>query len=110
LEALLSRIEHALGRTREEDRYAPRTLDLDLLLYLPDDATNPATQFTHRSAERTHPDVFSRGFVAFPLFELAPDLLLPPTDTPLAEVVESLDGPGGEPEPRFTNSLRRRFL
>jgi 2-amino-4-hydroxy-6-hydroxymethyldihydropteridine diphosphokinase len=110
LEALLGRIEDALGRRRQEDKYAPRTLDLDLLLYLPDEATESVLESNQRFAQRTHPDVFSRGFVAFPLFELAPELSLPPDDNPLAQVVEALDGPGGEPEPRFTKNLRRRFL
>jgi 2-amino-4-hydroxy-6-hydroxymethyldihydropteridine diphosphokinase len=110
LEALLSRIEDTLGRTRGEDKYAPRTLDLDLLLYLPGDATDSVLVSTERSAQRTHPDVFSRGFVALPLFELAPDLNLPPTGTPLTVVVESMEGPGGAPELRFTNGLRKRFL
>jgi len=85
LNALLAEVEDALGRERTEDRYASRVMDLDLLVYV----AAPELENTP-----THPDVFSRGFVALPLFELAPDLLLPPDDRPLAEVAALFDGPG----------------
>ena len=48
--------------------------------------------------------------MALPLFELAPDLLLPPDDRPLAELVRQFPGPGGEPLVEFTEALRSRFL
>ena len=70
LESLLGRVEEALGRVRELDRDAPRPMDLDLLLYLPGDP--------EEEIRPPHSDVFARAFVALPLFELDPDLLLPP--------------------------------
>ena len=64
--AELNRIELHLGRVRTE-RYSPRTIDLDILLYdsfiiNTDDLTIP------------HPQMHLRSFVMQPLSQLAPDL------------------------------------
>ena len=65
----LQQIELTHGRDRPY-RNAPRTLDLDLLLYADyliatDDLTVP------------HPRLHERAFVLLPLHELAPELLIP---------------------------------
>ena len=67
--AALLEIEHDFGRRREY-RNAPRTLDLDLLLY--DDAVidRPHLQIPH-------PRLHLRAFVLVPLAEIAPELRLP---------------------------------
>lgn len=60
-----------LGHGRERPfRYAPRTLDLDLLLYA--DVLLDSPELTV-----PHPRLHQRAFVLRPLLELAPDLLLP---------------------------------
>lgn len=63
--AQLQRLELAFGRKRPY-RHAPRTLDLDLLLY---------GQRQLASAELTvpHPRLHERAFVLAPLADLAPD-------------------------------------
>ena len=68
LQALQS-IEDAHGRERAE-RWGPRTLDLDILLFanecmVSDQLTIP------------HPRLQQRNFVLYPLFDLAPELALP---------------------------------
>jgi 2-amino-4-hydroxy-6-hydroxymethyldihydropteridine diphosphokinase len=63
--ARLQRIEHALGRRREQF-HAARTIDLDLLLYA--DA-----QCDTESLKLPHPRLHARRFVLAPLVELAPD-------------------------------------
>jgi len=66
----LQRIENRFGRDRAaEERWGPRTLDLDLIAY--DDATI-------RTAELTlpHPRLFERAFVLVPLAEIAPDRVI----------------------------------
>lgn len=68
LSTLLS-IENNLGRTREE-KWGPRTMDLDLLLYGSKVINNPHLRVPH-------PRMTERAFVLVPLAELCPDLVLP---------------------------------
>ena len=68
--ALLERglqIERALGRNRrQEQRWGPRKVDIDLLAY--DDVRLDAPELT-----LPHPRLFERAFVLVPLIEIAPD-------------------------------------
>lgn len=66
----LQRIEHRHERDRTGPRWGPRTLDLDLLLY--GDAIISSETLTV-----PHPGVLERGFVLYPLFEIAPGLHVP---------------------------------
>ncbi|MDP1634165.1 MAG: 2-amino-4-hydroxy-6-hydroxymethyldihydropteridine diphosphokinase [Gallionellaceae bacterium] len=68
LDALLA-LEHECGRTREF-RNAPRTLDLDVLLY--DDMVHHEHGLTI-----PHPQMHLRAFVLQPLLEIAPDCAIP---------------------------------
>ena len=65
----LQSIELAQGRVRNE-RWAARTLDLDLLLY--GDACIDLPQL-----QVPHPRLCERNFVLYPLHDIAPDLVLP---------------------------------
>jgi 2-amino-4-hydroxy-6-hydroxymethyldihydropteridine diphosphokinase len=63
----LHRIEQRFGRDRaREQRWGPRSLDLDLLAY--DDVSLDAGGLT-----LPHPRLFERAFVLVPLAEIAPD-------------------------------------
>ncbi|BBI99040.1 2-amino-4-hydroxy-6-hydroxymethyldihydropteridine diphosphokinase [Ferrigenium kumadai] len=68
LQALLQ-IEHDHGRERTF-RNAPRTLDLDVLLY--DDL-----QLHEHGLTIPHPQMHLRAFVLQPLLEIAPDCVIP---------------------------------
>jgi len=68
LRALLA-LETSHGRERPFPN-APRVLDLDLLLY--DDLTMNTPELT-----LPHPRMHERGFVLFPLAEIAPELEIP---------------------------------
>jgi 2-amino-4-hydroxy-6-hydroxymethyldihydropteridine diphosphokinase len=68
LDALLE-LERVQGRTREFLN-APRTLDLDLLLY--DDL-----QHHEHGLTLPHPQMHLRAFVLQPLLEIAPELCIP---------------------------------
>ena len=103
-------VETALGRVRGDKKFASRTMDLDLLLFLPSKADDPGKGALLPVDPPPHPEVRSRAFVAIPLLELAPDLLLPPDGTPLSAVAASFPGPGGEVDGPLTDRLRRRFL
>lgn len=65
----LQRIELDQGRVRKE-RWGPRTLDLDIILY---------AGMTIRTARLTvpHIEMENRNFVLIPLMDIAPDLILP---------------------------------
>ena len=110
LASALMGVEAALGRVRTGNRFQPRTMDLDLLLYSAFPPTGAGESPPPASARPPHPEIRSRPFVAIPLLELAPDLLLPPDGTPLREIAASFSGPGGEAEGSFTERLRVRFL
>jgi len=60
----LQRLEHAAGRERPF-RNAPRTLDLDLLLY-------GSARIESATLTVPHPRMSQRGFVLIPLAEIAP--------------------------------------
>ncbi|QXP84480.1 2-amino-4-hydroxy-6-hydroxymethyldihydropteridine diphosphokinase [Methylococcus sp. Mc7] len=77
----LQRIEQTHGRVRTGERWGPRTLDLDLLLY--DDLVLDTETLTI-----PHPGIAEREFVLYPLAEIAPDLHVP-SRGPLRELVRN---------------------
>lgn len=103
LNDLLHEVEHAVGRVRTEDRYAPRTLDLDLLLY--GDAA-----FSVGGLEIPDPDIKRRPFLAAGLLELDPALRLPGDTVPLAQQAD----PGAQSElvrdAAFTRELKETLF
>ena len=77
------RIELQQGRVRKAERWGPRTLDLDIMLF--------GHQVTN--TERLtipHYDMKNRGFMLWPLSEVAPDLSFP-DGVSLQAVLESLN-------------------
>ena len=81
--AQLQSIENRQGRTRDGQRWGPRTLDLDMLLYGNQVIDEPELTVPH-------PGIRHRNFVLMPLLELAPDLEIPG----LGRVDELLDAAG----------------
>ena len=75
----LQKIELEQGRVRKDERWGPRTLDLDLLLY-------GEQVIQHERLTVPHYGMKEREFVLLPLAELAPTLVLP-CGTPLTELV-----------------------
>ena len=85
LEGLLA-IEAGFGRVRSEDpdlRYAPRTLDLDLL------AMTDAVRDTERLT-LPHPRLHERDFVLLPLRDLAPGFVHPVSGQPVEAMIDAL--------------------
>ena len=66
----LQEIERRAGRVRKAERWGPRILDLDLLLYADRMIDTPRLQVPHYH-------MHARSFVLYPLAELAADLTLP---------------------------------
>ena len=76
----IQQIELQHGRTRKAERWGPRTLDIDILLY-------GNQQIDSEQLVVPHYGMKNREFVLYPLFEIAPQLQLPDGDI-LAELVQ----------------------
>jgi 2-amino-4-hydroxy-6-hydroxymethyldihydropteridine diphosphokinase len=81
--ALLLAVERELGRVRAE-RWGPRTVDLDLLVYGDDVVDEPGLRVPH-------PRVRERRFALEPLAELDPDLAIPGLGR-VSDALAALDG------------------
>jgi len=77
------RIELQQGRVRKAERWGPRTLDLDIMLF------GHETISTERLTV-PHYDMKNRGFMLWPLFEVAPDLIFP-DGIPLRTILDNLN-------------------
>jgi 2-amino-4-hydroxy-6-hydroxymethyldihydropteridine diphosphokinase len=67
---VLLRIETELGRVRDGERWGPRTIDLDLILYEDRVVDEPGLHLPH-------PRLHERAFVLEPLCDLDPELEVP---------------------------------
>ncbi len=84
---LLSRlhaIEIACGRPREAPRWAPRSMDLDVLLYGDLVLDEPRVKLPR-------PDLLKRAFMLGPLAALAPDLVHPTQKVTIGELWQRFD-------------------
>lgn len=79
---VLLEVERRLGRVRGE-RWGPRTIDLDLLLYESEIVDRPGLTVPH-------PRLHERRFVLEPLVELEPELVVPERGR-AAELLAALD-------------------
>ena len=68
--AALQRIEHSHQRVRKPQRWGPRTLDLDILLY-------GDLKIDTKRLRIPHPGMSEREFVLIPLQEIEKDLIIP---------------------------------
>jgi 2-amino-4-hydroxy-6-hydroxymethyldihydropteridine diphosphokinase len=82
-EAIAS-VETALGRVRSANKNAPRTIDIDIMLF-----NHDILQVGQRRIPS--PEVLERPFVAIPLAEIAPDYVHPEIGQPLRQIAERFD-------------------
>jgi 2-amino-4-hydroxy-6-hydroxymethyldihydropteridine diphosphokinase len=68
--AALQGVETRLGRTRPAERWGPRRIDLDLLVYGTERIDEPGLTVPH-------PGLAERAFVLAPLADIAPSLRVP---------------------------------
>jgi 2-amino-4-hydroxy-6-hydroxymethyldihydropteridine diphosphokinase len=84
--ATLLQVEAKFGRVRRE-RWAARTLDLDLLLYADRVVDTPDLQIPH-------PRMGDRAFVLAPLANIAPDWVEPISGRAIAQLLQAVDCSG----------------
>ncbi len=82
----LQTIENSHGRIRKEERWGPRTLDLDLLLY-----GNQVIEEERLTVP--HYGIKQRAFVLVPLAEIEPQLTLP-DNSQIAELMKQTSNQG----------------
>ncbi|MGD8109897.1 2-amino-4-hydroxy-6-hydroxymethyldihydropteridine diphosphokinase [Vibrio sp. TRT 21S02] len=79
-------IEQEQGRVRKDERWGPRTLDLDIILYGNEVMDSERLTIPHYGMKE-------REFVLYPLAEIAPSLTLP-DGTELSELLKQVDRNG----------------
>ena len=75
----LQNIENDHGRVRKDERWGARTLDLDILIYGDQELDLPDLTVPHKG-------LAERSFVLYPLFEIAPEIVVPGKG-PITELV-----------------------
>jgi 2-amino-4-hydroxy-6-hydroxymethyldihydropteridine diphosphokinase len=84
---VLQATENLFGRVRAE-RWGPRTLDLDLILY-------GLQRIATERLEVPHPRMAERAFVLLPLAEIAAEWIDPVSGRPVGELAAALSDHGG---------------
>lgn len=79
LKDVISGIEQSLKRARSEDKNAPRTIDIDIILF---------------NDELLDPKIWSRPYAALPMAGLVPDLIQPDTGLRLREIALEIEHSG----------------
>lgn len=82
-ERILGPIEKVLGRVRTGDKYAPRTIDVDLVLF-----NEEILEFDGRHIP--DPDIVRFPHVAMPVADLVPDMPHPETGEPMRAIARRL--------------------
>jgi 2-amino-4-hydroxy-6-hydroxymethyldihydropteridine diphosphokinase len=99
---VLRPLEAKLGRVRTADKYAPRSLDLDLLLAIRQGGEGEEIEVFDQELAR-------RSFLAMPLAELSPDLILPGSGRLLRQLAESFQAEELTPLPQLTAMLKKEL-
>ena len=73
-EKILCPIEYEMGRVRVENKNAPRTIDLDILIF---------------NSEIIEKNIFIEDYLVFPLSELLPSLQKPGSNLTLKQIADS---------------------
>ena len=84
LRSALRDIEEALGRERSSDRFEPRTIDLDIVLFEGFEGDVDGTRVPD-------PDLEKHAHIAVPAAEVAPEWAYEPGGRTLQSIAESLD-------------------
>ncbi len=83
VEKELKKIEHKNGRRRGQEKFAPRTLDIDLLLYDQEIISSQSVNIPRDEIEKY-------AFVLSPLADLSPELIHPQTQRSIFQMWQEL--------------------
>ena len=97
---IIKKIEKDLGRRRSADKSAPRTIDLDILVF-------DSLVVHDRDLHIPDPDIEKLAFLAVPLCELDRELIVPGSGRPISEIAEQFRNHDMEPLIEYTETLRR---
>lgn len=99
---VLRRIEEETGRERTADAYAPRSLDLDICVF--------GDLVIHEDGLIIpDPDIQNRSFLAVPLLELEPSLILPDIKRPISDIVCGMETGNLAVDEEFSLQVKERF-
>ena len=101
-ERVLRRVEAKLGRVRTSDTHAARTIDLDILLFRDVIIDEPGLRIPD-------PQIMRRVFIAAPLLDQAPDMVLPGSSEMLNRAHVLQDLASLVPASEFTEQLKGRL-
>lgn len=101
-EQVLRPIEKRLGRVRTADRYAPRPIDLDILLMGSLALSTPALTLPD-------PDLLTRPFLAAAVLDIAPLTRVPGMAAPLASQFPETLRDALMPAVDFSRQMKERF-
>jgi 2-amino-4-hydroxy-6-hydroxymethyldihydropteridine diphosphokinase len=102
-EHVLRRVEISMGRLRNSQRFDARKIDLDLVLY-------GTLVLDEANLRIPRIDIRTRDFVAIPLLEIAPQLVLPDTHERLDAIVPNTVNTNMQPLIELTNRVRKDIL
>lgn len=100
---VLRSIEKQLKRVRSIDKYAPRTIDLDILLF-------QNVIINQEDLAIPDPDIFLRDFLFAGLLYLNPNLIIYPQTNPLLSFVSNYEIDKLKINCNFTEKLWKEFL
>ncbi|MCI2414178.1 MAG: 2-amino-4-hydroxy-6-hydroxymethyldihydropteridine diphosphokinase [Candidatus Aramenus sp.] len=102
---ILRDVEEELGRVRDpNNKFAPRTIDLDLIVY-------GNLVINSKDLVIPDPEIEKRPFLALPLYELNEDLVIPGINRSIKEIVRKFnENSDMTPLYDYTEELRREIL
>ncbi len=98
----LRSIEISLGRLRTENKYSPRTIDLDIMIYGDAVINEPDLIIPD-------PDIYTRAFAAAPIAELDQSLVIPGAGDHIVDIAQSLSLHLMRPLIDFSAALRKEI-
>ncbi|MCL4346492.1 MAG: 2-amino-4-hydroxy-6-hydroxymethyldihydropteridine diphosphokinase [Candidatus Thermoplasmatota archaeon] len=96
----LREIERKLGRSRSADRYGPRTIDIDIIIY--GDSCIDSDEM-----RIPDPDIYTRSFLVLCLYELSPELKVPCASLDIGKLVTRIDRKGLVKLPALSHEIRK---